>query len=186
MDKSRTRVEFSMTIASTISVVFLLIIIAHQIWPCLIFDKNTMYLIILGILPWLTFFFKKFAIPGIIEGETRDRAQNTSDKPIPPSLPLMQDQRQIGQLSQNALKIMATLWRYQKQHFKDDYSQRWTFLIFPNSPIYSQYLSGVSELLNQGLISVVPENHQIMLTNEGIKYIQEHEDIQNHVDYYPF
>jgi hypothetical protein len=71
-------------------------------------------------------------------------------------------------LTNDEKKIMRTLWRYQRSSFHDDFSKRWTFKIFANTPEYPAFLMAVSELLRKGLISVNPENEQCALTNEGI------------------
>jgi hypothetical protein len=65
-------------------------------------------------------------------------------------------------------KIMRTLWRYQRTNFPDNFSIRWTFKVFANTPDYPAYLIAVSGLLNKALISMNPENDQCALTNEGI------------------
>jgi hypothetical protein len=63
---------------------------------------------------------------------------------------------------------MRTLWRYQRLTFHDDYSKRWTFKVFANTPEYPAYLMAVGGLLAKGKIYVNPENEQYALTNEGI------------------
>lgn len=85
------------------------------------------------------------------------------------------------------MKILATLWRYQRQHFKEDTSKRWTFAVFPNATDYPSYLTGVAELLKSGLVAVVPGNYQVLLTNEGINYVQNHKnDVENYSTVYTF
>jgi hypothetical protein len=71
-------------------------------------------------------------------------------------------------LTNDEKKIIRTLWRYQRSSFHDDYSKRWTFKVFANTPEYPAFLMAVSGLLRKAIISVNPENDQCALTNEGI------------------
>jgi len=168
-----------------ISVFFLAVIILRRLFPSLKIVDTDLVLMVLAVLPWLTLFFKKIRIPGVLEGETHDRSQGSTEKPPPPRqferVPAVAED-----VSSDARKILATLWRYQKQHFKEDYSKRWTFAVFPSAPAYSSYLSGLAELLKRGMVVVSPQNQQCMLTNEGIAFIQRHPEIQNDEDIYTF
>ena len=78
------------------------------------------------------------------------------------------------------------MWNYQKLHFKEDYSKRWTFTVYPSSPEYPNFLSGLSEVVNKGLVIVSPNNFQCMLTNDGLAYIKERNDIKDFEDLYRF
>lgn len=147
----------------------------HLLSPATRVDSTTLGLLGLAVLPWLTLFFKKFKVPGIVEGEAQDRAQGVTPPKPPASIAAEVAQAQgvaarapFEGLSLSAKKILRTLWRYQKQSFKEDYSRRWTFAILPGASEYPQYLEGLSELLKMSLISMNPENHQSALTNEGI------------------
>lgn len=176
-------------IAGAISLICIGAMALRWFKPELIIDQTTVLLLAMAILPWLTVFFKKLKIPGVLEGETHERTQGTTEKPLPPKespATLPQLKTTSPTLSNNAKKILATLWKYQKQHFKDDYSRRWTFKVFPHAYQYSSYLSGLSELIKLGLVVVSPENEQCMLTNEGINCIVNNADIQNIEDIYKF
>lgn len=176
-------------IAGAIFLICVGLIVLRWLRPELIIDQTTVLLLAMAILPWLTLFFRKLKIPGILEGEAYERTQGTTEKPLPPKEPTASvPQLKITSpaLSNDAKKILATLWKYQKQHFKEDYSRRWTFRVFPAAYQYSSYLSGLSELIKLGLVVVSPENEQCMLTNEGINFVINNTDIQNIEDIYKF
>ncbi len=178
--------KWQRTVAIIITILCLSTILARIFYPCLLVDQQTIWLLALGSLPWLTLFFKKFNIPGILEGETHDRTQGMTEKPIPPNINIPLDQSK-NTFSLDAQKILATLWRYQRQHFKDDTSKRWTFVVFPNATDYPSYLTGVAELLKSGLIAVIPGNYQVLLTDEGMNYVQNHKnDIESYSNIYAF
>ena len=131
------------------TLVCFIFIIIRNIIPTFVFDELTLILLGLGALPWLTLFFKKLKLPGI-EAETHDVAQSTTSKPLPPpSKP--QPTKPDEDLPPAAKKILATLWKYQKQHFRDDYSKRWTFTVQPNAQGYPYFLSGLAETVQRGL-----------------------------------
>lgn len=181
--------KINYVIAAAIFLICSCLIVLRWLWPELIIDQTTVLLLAMAILPWLTLFFKKLKIPGIIEGETYERTQGITEKPLPPKeSPVSVPQLKItsSTLSNDAKKILATLWKYQKQHFKEDYSRRWTFRVFPVAYQYSSYLSGLSELIKSGLVVVSPENEQCMLTNEGINFVVNNTDIQSIEDIYKF
>jgi len=84
------------------------------------------------------------------------------------------------------MKVLATLWRYQRQAFASDTTKRWTFRIDPAARDYPRFLSGLAEATDRGWVAVSPENHQAMLTNEGLAYIESNPEIQNYPDVYRF
>lgn len=171
-------------IAIIITTLCTLGIISHQFLTSIAIDEKTIFFFALGIFPWLTLFFKKFKIPGF-EGESFDRTQSSTDNPPPPKT--TDSKTDIsGDVNDDSKKILSTLWRYQKQHFRDDSSRRWTFTVQAKSTEYKKYINGLSELLNKDLVTVNPENNQILLSNEGLLYIENHSDIQKHADIYKF
>jgi succinate dehydrogenase/fumarate reductase cytochrome b subunit len=111
---------------------------------------------------------------GPISGESESRQGSTP--PLEPSPQAKNEPARsdvdrdafFDSLTNDEKKIMRTLWRYQRSSFPDDFSKRWTFKIFTNTPEYPAFLMAVGELLGKGLISVNPENEQCALTNEGI------------------
>jgi len=175
-------------IATAISLICIGAIVLRWLKPELVIDQTAVLLLTIAILPWLTVFFKKLKIPGVLEGETYG-IQGTTEQPLPPkeSLETLPQLNKTSlTVSKDAKKILATLWKYQKQQFKEDYSKRWTFRLFPRAYQYSSYLAGVSELIKLGLIVVSPEDEQCMLTNEGINFIENNPDIQKIEDIYKF
>lgn len=172
-------------IASIISLICLVLMIMHWIWPKIFIDEKVLILLAMAILPWLTPFFKKFKF-GPVEGETHERTQGMTNKPQPPKDSSSSNQEQKNGLSADAKKILATLWKYQKQTFEDNKIKRWTFRLFPNATMYPNYLAGLSELLKLGLVSIATENEQCMLTNEGIDFVKKSDEIQSHQDIYKF
>jgi hypothetical protein len=176
--------------AIAITTICTLGIIAQQIWTSIVIDERTIFFIALGTLPWLTLFFRKFKIPGF-EGESYDRTQSKTDNPPPPKAATTTttttlEPEEIMELTDEGKKILATLWKYQKIYFKDDYSRRWTFSIFPNSSAYPGFIRGLAELLNLGLVSISLDTNQVLLTNEGIGYIENNPVIEKINDIYRF
>lgn len=111
---------------------------------------------------------------GPISGESESGQGSTS--PLEPSPQAINEPARaevdhissFDSLTNDEKKIIRTLWRYQKLNFQDDYTRRWTFKVFANTPEYPTFLIAVSELLRKGIISVNSENDQCALTNEGI------------------
>jgi len=171
--------------AIVISAISLLTVTARLIWPAIIvLDQTTLGLLALSALPWLTLFLKKFKIPGVGEAETQERTQGTQ-KPLPPPAEVQPNAIQAA-ISPDTRKVLATLWRYQRQSFGTDTTKRWTFGIHPSGRDYPRFLTGLSEAVNRGWVAVSPESHQCMLTNEGLAYIEGDQDIQNYGDIYRF
>ncbi len=109
-------------VASIISLVCLAFIIFHLKFPNIIFDEKILILLGIAILPWMTFFFKRFKV-GPVEGETLGRAQGKTDKPLPPKEEYIKEERisvvSGEKLSLDAKKVLATLWKFQKQSLMD-------------------------------------------------------------------
>lgn len=174
---------FSHGTAFFISLVCLVFIGIHAFKPEWV-DKITLILLSIGIAPWLTRFFTKIKF-GDIEARSAGRSQSSTNRLPPPAEPQPTEPSR-DTLSTESKKILATLWKYQKQTFKDDYSKRWMFRLFPNAVHYSTYLTAVVELLKTGLIALDPEKDYLMLTNEGISFIDRSSELQNYTDIYKF
>ena len=159
-----------LTAAIVVSAVSFLIVIARHVWPrVIVLDQPILGLLALAALPWLTLFFKKFKIPGIGEAETQDRAEGTTENPLP-SPATLQTLAVPAQPRPDTMKLLATLWRYQRQSFGDDTSKRWTFRVSETARDFPRFLAGLSEAIDRGWVAVPPETHQCMLTNEGLGY----------------
>ena len=73
------------------------------------------------------------------------------------------------------IKILATLWKYQKIHFPGTRQQRWTFTVGQGSPEYMNYSLGFLQLVRKGLADIAPNNAQVMLTDTGYDFCQQHD-----------
>jgi hypothetical protein len=90
-------------------------------------------------------------------------------KPTPPS-----EKGLDGKLSFAAKTVLSTLWKHQQTYYGDDPSKgRWSFAVGPASPLFLQYMRGVSELMERGFALVLPTNGQAVLTDSGINFCQE-------------
>ncbi len=177
--------KFPKRVAVGVSIFCCLFIIVHLVWPKLPIDNTILILIGIGLLPWLSLFVKKFKLPGGVEGETYQISQSTTKKPVPPANDSKPPESLDSELSAEAIKILTTLWRYQKQHFEKDRSNRWTFIVSPTAHLFPEYFRGTRELFDKGLISFAPDYH-IMLTNEGLNFTENNEDVQQYKDLYRF
>ncbi len=183
--KESMEYKFPKSVAVGVSFCCGLFIFAHLVWPKIEINNQLLILIGIGMLPWLTFFVKKFKLPGGVEAETHERSQSTTEKPAPPANESEYSELSASELSPDAKKIIATLWRYQNQHFGNDKSKRWTFIVSPIAPLYSGYLRGASELFDKGLIAFANDHH-IMLTNEGLYFMEKNVDALQNIDLYRF
>jgi len=179
----QNREKFSYGTAIFISLVCIIFIGIHAIKPEWV-DKITLILISIGIAPWLTRFFTKIKV-GNIEARSAGRSQSSTNR-LPPPVESQLIEPSRSTLTAESKKILATLWKYQKQTFKDDYTKRWMFRLFSNAVHYSTYLTAVAELLKTGLVALDPEKDYLMLTNEGISFIDKNEELQNYTDIYKF
>lgn len=184
--------------AIIISCICAIAIVLRLIKPSWAIDDKTVFFLALGVIPWLPLFFKKIDLPGGFSAEAKDRKQGKSE-PLPPvetsnqestlALPGFDQKNDVNEslhLTKHAKKVLATLWRYQRQSFGNDNSKRWTFLIYPGSVEYFQFLTGVAELGWLGYVSINPENNQVALTNEGLSYSSKDEEIQHYPEYFKF
>lgn len=148
-------------------------------------DQGTLVVLAIAALPWMTLFFKKFTITGLVDAESRDRSQGSTTTPAPPAAaPRVQADETPP--SDPAKKVLATLGRYQAQMFPSEPAKRWTFGVHPRSPDFANYLTGLAETVNAGWVAVSPENHQCMLTNEGLAFLHNHPEIRDHGEFWRF
>ena len=82
--------------------------------------------------------------------------------------------------------MLATLWRYQQQLFPNEPGKRWTFAVSPTASDFAFYLRGVAQLVSEGLVAILPQNHYSALTNEGLIYCRQHPDESESGDTYQF
>jgi len=114
--------------------------------------------------------WKKFSAPGGIGFERIDQnitiasPQESPTKEVP-------DIRE--DLSPEARKVLSTLWKHQKEYFPDDTRKgRWSFVVPFGNPKLGDYLMGLGETLNKGLVTIDPKNGQCLLTDAGIYYCE--------------
>jgi len=78
-------------------------------------------------------------------------------------------------LSFAAKTVLSTLWKHQQDYYGDDLSKgRWSFAVGPVSPLFLQYIRGLSDLMEKGFALVLPTNGQIVLTDSGILFCKDH------------
>lgn len=83
--------------------------------------------------------------------------------------------RKLGDYSKPARKVMRTLWKYQREQFKDDFSQRWAFGVHPMAMDYPQFRNGITELRFDGLV-LYDGRGMVYLTDKGIEFCRANED----------
>lgn len=74
------------------------------------------------------------------------------------------------------MKVLATLWRYQKLHFHGSRQQLWTFTVGQGSPEYMSFSLGFINLVRRGFADLAPNNGQVMLTQTGFDFCQAHDE----------
>jgi hypothetical protein len=79
-------------------------------------------------------------------------------------------------LSDEANKVLSTLWKHQRDYYDDHTRGRWSFAVGIASPLYADYLIGVGEAIKAGLVITSPKNGQTLLTDAGVRYCGEHQD----------
>jgi len=148
-------------------------------------------LLVVALFPWYLHAIRTLKVGGT-EVEF-DRAQDTTDQlppaPSAPSTPAQPTSAPAGDplADPNARRILATLWRYQRQHFANDDTRRWTFTVHPFAPAYPDFVTGLALLLRRGLAVVAPENNHCMLSNEGLAFCRQHAtELEAEQDMYRF
>jgi len=74
------------------------------------------------------------------------------------------------------MKVLATLWRYQKLHFPGSRQQLWTFTVGQGSPEYMSFSIGFINLVRRGFADLAPNNGHVMLTQTGFDFCQAHDE----------
>lgn len=81
----------------------------------------------------------------------------------------------LGDYSRPARKVLRTLWKFQREQFKDDFSQRWAFGVHPMAMDYPSFQTGVSELRFDGLI-LKDGRGMVFLTDKGIAFCRDNDN----------
>lgn len=105
---------------------------------------------------------------------------------VPQANAATRDRTDISQFSADGLKVLATLAKFQREHFPDAKSKRWTFTVSPAAPDYTTFLKGTVELKEAGLVAVVPENHHVMLTDGGLEFVAKNATTLDKQEHYTF
>ncbi|MFM2294972.1 MAG: hypothetical protein RLZZ350_1385 [Verrucomicrobiota bacterium] len=137
------------------------------------------------ILPLLAYYVKGFGKDGVMMNNVFD---DSVDAPPgekegivfkgvgisePEKLPAPQT-KMLGDYSKPARKVLRTLWKFQREQFKDDFSQRWAFGVHPLAMDHPQFQAGVSELRYDGLI-LKDGRGMVFLTDKGITFCRDNE-----------
>ena len=139
------------------------------------FDGPAIALVGIAIFPWVI-----HLVRSIKHNDTEVQlGQDTTDEPPPPN-PAAKANAEDPFASAPALKILATLHRYQLIHCPGPGNGRWTFTVSPQSPEYPDYLLGLSQTVRTGLVTVSLDNNHCMLTSEGlVRCAERANDIKN-------
>lgn len=114
---------------------------------------------------------------------TEHKQGGSRELPISEAAP---ETEKAAELSKEAKKILATLWKGQKRHFEDDFTRRWSFRVIPIAYEYGGFILGFAELLRLGLIGWTRKNGQAVLTDKGIEYVKKNPKLQKSDDIYRF
>lgn len=144
-------------------------------------------------LPWLGYVFE--SVGGEKWGaKYRENQQGKTSTPAPPPAapgaieapgqpPAGQVIRMVQQPSAAPdqfiypeMKVLATLWKYQKIHCPGTRQQRWTFTVGQDSPDYMSFSLGFLQLVRKGLADLAPNSAQIMLSDAGYDFCQQHDE----------
>jgi len=169
----------------TIFTIFTVVMaLSHLIWPKAAIDSIFIALIVLAAIPWLAPLLRTFELPGGFKFELLQQGTRDTSPPIQPP-PILEPQPRG--FSADARKILATLWKYQREYFGDKPTEkRWTFVVNPTAPVFSSYLSGLAELVRKGIAIVAPDNWHCMLTDVGLQYCRNHPNEVVETDVYHF
>lgn len=136
-----------------------------------------------GAAPWLSKYIKSISHKGIEFAEQGSVFLAPQPQAPPPGPPppgqanAPQPQPAGGQppvltfnlLSYHEKKILATLWKYQRQLFGENREPRWTFIVLNESPSNMAFSLGCLGLFGKNLAGTAP-NGQIMLSNAGFDF----------------
>lgn len=99
-----------------------------------------------------------------------------TEESAPPVIRMMQQPSLApDQLNYPEMKVLATLWKYQKIHCPGSPQQRWTFIVGQGAPEYMAFSLGFLQLVRKGLADIAPNNAQVMLTEAGYLFCQMHD-----------
>lgn len=127
------------------------------------------------LLPLLALYVKGVGKDGVIfnsvfEGKVtapEPSASIAAEKSSPK--PAMPNHGTLAEYSKSARKVLRTLWKFQRDQFKDNFGQRWAFGVHPVSMDYPQFQMGSSELLWDHLVASDARG-MVFLTDLGVEF----------------
>ena len=122
------------------------------------------------ILPLLSYYVKGFGKDGVMMNNVFD---GTVSAP-PDAASIVSNEgkskeKTFSDYSKPARKVLRTLWKFQHEQFKGDFSQRWAFGVHPLAMDYPQFHSAIYELLFDGLI-LNDVRGMVFLSNNGVEF----------------
>jgi hypothetical protein len=122
-------------------------------------DWVLIVILAVGAAPWLSKYIKSISQKGI-EFATQGSV---------PSAPQPQAPLDFNSLSYHEKKILATLWKYQRQVFGDKREPRWTFIVLNESPSNMAFSLGCLGLFGKNLAGTAPSG-QVLLSDHGFDF----------------
>ena len=132
------------------------------------------------LLPLLAFYVKEIGKDGVLfnsifEGTFDPTVVSlTANEPTPTGDGNETKVTPLSSHSKAARKVLRTLWKFQREHFKGELTPRWLFGIHPLSTDYPQFNSGAHELRWEKLIINDPRG-MVGLSDLGVKYCQDNQ-----------
>ena len=83
-----------------------------------------------------------------------------------------QQTKLLTNYSKPARQVLRTLWRFQHEQFKEDFSRRWAFGIHPSAMDFPKFFAAYRELTFDGLISMGPRG-MVFLTDKGVEFCKQ-------------
>ena len=133
------------------------------------------------LLPLLAFYIKGVGKDGVFfnnifaapifappTGESRQFSENpqTADTVFSP--------KSLSDYSRAARKVLRTLWKYQRQQFKDDFSKRWGFGLHPLAIDFDRFSDGAAELRSDELIQDDARG-MVFLSDKGVVFCRKND-----------
>ena len=160
-----------------VTILCLTAFIIHTIFPNVI-DSISVSLIVLILFTWIIPLIKKAQVDKY-SIEFKDQIEQKDES--------LSDEQLL--LDGHVVKILKTLWKYQREHYPDlKNPMRWGFKVPLHSYEYSGYYKGLVILLSKKYVTTTNDEHCI-LTEEGISFCNKHSKdllVKNPSDIYRF
>jgi hypothetical protein len=131
-------------------------------------------LILLGalpfILPLLSYYVKGIGKDGVMMNNVFEGSVRLPQEPVAiVNTEVRSKEKSFNDYSRPARKVLRTLWKFQNEQFKGDFTQRWSFGVHPLALDYPQFHSAIYELKFDGLI-INDDRGMVFLSNQGIEF----------------